>query len=91
MKASIARAPIQPELINMAELRVLLGNCSRNWIYDQLRRDQSFPRPIKLNAFSNAWKISEIRAYIDSLPRHHLTGLGGPDYRAAAVRASGAA
>ncbi|KQR90193.1 hypothetical protein ASG35_03000 [Burkholderia sp. Leaf177] len=91
MKTSVTRAPIEPELINMAELRVLLGNCSRNWIYDQLRRDPAFPRPLKLNAFSNAWKISEIRAYIDSLPRHNLNGLAAPDWHAAAVRSSGAA
>jgi predicted DNA-binding transcriptional regulator AlpA len=80
---------IEPELVSIKELCILCGNRSRKWVYDQMRRDPSFPRPLKLSTFSNAWRLNEVRAYFDALPRHELTGLSGPERRALA--ASGAA
>lgn len=74
---------IEPVLITLAQLRVVFGGVSRTWIYDQMRRDPNFPRPRKLNGFTNSWLTEEVRDYIDALPKHELTGLNGPDYRAA--------
>lgn len=80
----------EPELVDLAGLRVLMGGRSRQWIYDQLRRDPAFPRPLKLNAFTNAWRLREIRDYLDALPRLELSGLSGPDQRRAAAQGGAA-
>ncbi|MDR5743283.1 hypothetical protein QCE73_08960 [Caballeronia sp. LZ029] len=82
---------IEPEVVDMTGLRIMLGGRPRQWVYDRMRDDSAFPRPIKIGTFKNAWLIREVRAYLEALPRHELTGLSGPDYRASVAKAKASA
>ena len=65
-----ATSPNQPELLSFSALLALLDRRSRQYIYDLMRRDATFPRPIKLaSEFSIAWRRSEVIAWLDARPR----------------------
>ncbi|MFM0261860.1 helix-turn-helix transcriptional regulator [Paraburkholderia sediminicola] len=72
----------QLALVPIGRVRALFGDRSRQWVYDKLRKDPTFPRPVKLGGYTIAWRLSEIRAYISQLPRAEFSGLSGPDQRA---------
>jgi len=71
----------EPELMNIKQLGVMCGNRSRHWVYAQMRRDPAFPRPVQVSPCSVAWRVREVREYLDRLPRRELTGLSGPELR----------
>ncbi|MFL9916412.1 AlpA family phage regulatory protein [Paraburkholderia fungorum] len=83
MKSKNTEAALDEELALAPIGRVcaLFGDRSRQWVYDKLRKDPSFPRPVKLGGYTIAWRLSELRAYISQLPRAELSGLSGPDQR----------
>lgn len=83
MKSKKTEAALDEELALAPIGRVcaLFGDRSRQWVYDKLRKDPSFPRPVKLGGYSIAWRMSELRTYIAQLPRAELSGLSGPDQR----------
>lgn len=74
---------IEMEVTSLKGVCAFFGGKSTQWVYDQMRRDSAFPRPLKLSRFSNVWRLSELRAYIDALPRVELSGLSGPQRRVA--------
>ena len=78
-----------PELLNFSALLVLLGKRSRQFVYDLMRRDASFPRPITIGGseFSIAWRRSEIIAWLDAQPRATLDGLSAVERRRRAHKA----
>ena len=76
------------ELLTFSALLALLGKKSRQFIYDLMRRDESFPRPITLGStFSVAWRRSEVSAWLDAQPRATLDGLSAVERRQRAQKA----
>ncbi len=75
----------------MACLTVILGR-SRQGIYGMLRRDPTFPKPVKMGTYAIAWHRSEIEAWMSNLERVEPCGLSAVDRRVmnAAARAGGA-
>lgn len=71
----------EPLLVPIKKVQALFGDRSRQWVYDKLRADANFPRPVRIGGYTIAWHLSEIRAYIAQLPRAELSGLSGPDQR----------
>lgn len=86
MKRTASFSSIEPELLSLAELRVMFGNRSRQWVYNQLRSNPAFPKPVKIDMRQNAWRVRDVRAYIDALPPHELTGLPAPENRVALAK-----
>jgi predicted DNA-binding transcriptional regulator AlpA len=82
---------LDAEVCSAKGVRALFGGKSHQWLYDQMRRDPKFPRPVQLSPYSVVWRVREIREYINALPRHQLSGLSGPDQRRAAAAQGGAA
>ena len=86
VSVSSSRTPCcEPELISLAQLRMLFGNRSRQWVYDQLRSNPAFPKSVTLGVRSVAWRLSEVREFINALPRHELSGLSGPQRQVVAA------
>lgn len=56
------------ELLTTADALKVIGKKSRNFLYDQARRDPTFPCPVRVTEFSIAWRRSELMAWIDQLP-----------------------
>ncbi|WP_227243979.1 helix-turn-helix transcriptional regulator [Paraburkholderia caribensis] len=73
-------------LIKIARVQSMLACGSRASVYEKLRKDPTFPRPVRVGPHSIAWRLQEVRDYIANLPRHELSGLSGPDQRRAAAR-----
>ena len=72
------------ELLNFSALLVLLGKKSRQFVYDLMRRDATFPRPIKIASdFSIAWRYGEVVRWLDAQPRATLDGLSAVERRKA--------
>lgn len=63
------------ELLTTADALKVIGKKSRNFLYDQARRDPTFPRPVRVSAFSIAWRRSELMAWIAQLPTAELDGI----------------
>jgi predicted DNA-binding transcriptional regulator AlpA len=64
------------EVVTFAALLVLLDRRSRQSIYDLMRRDPSFPRPLQLGSpFSIGWLRHEIIEWLGSCPRVEWNGL----------------
>lgn len=63
------------ELITFATLLVLIGRTSRQTVYDLMRRDSGFPRPIRIPGGQLQWRRAEVMAWIDSLPRAEFIGV----------------
>jgi predicted DNA-binding transcriptional regulator AlpA len=72
----------QISLVPIGRVQALFGDRSRQWVYDKLRKDPTFPRPVKIGGYLIAWRLAELRAYIAALPRAEFSGLSGPDQRA---------
>jgi prophage regulatory protein len=54
--------------------KTMLGNPSNSTIYRWIRNEK-FPHPIKLSSSCSAWKVSEVRTWIES--RERGARLGG--------------
>lgn len=63
------------ELITFANLLVVIGRSSRQTVYDLMRRDSGFPRPIRIPGGQLQWRRAEVMAWIDSLPRAEFIGV----------------
>jgi predicted DNA-binding transcriptional regulator AlpA len=72
----------QHALVPIGRVRALFGDRSRKWVYDQLRKNPSFPKPVQLGAHTVAWRLSELREFIAHLPRVEFSGLSGAEQRA---------
>lgn len=82
---SNALAKADSEVLNFASLLVLLDRRSRQGVYDLMRRDPTFPRPITLgSAFSIGWRRAEIMKWLNARPRAELDGLSAIERRRAA-------
>jgi len=65
----------EAELLTTAAALKIVGKKSRNFLYDQARRDPTFPRPVRVSAFSIAWRRSELMAWIAQLPTAEIDGI----------------
>lgn len=77
---------IEPELISLRDTLTLCGGRSRQWIYVQLRRDATFPRPVRTNPHRTEFRKSELLAWIEGLPRAELDGVDAITRRQQAKR-----
>lgn len=84
MKSKTTEAAVDETmvLVSIGQVRTMFCGCSRTWVYDKLRKDPAFPRPLKLGDYTIAWRLSELREYMAQLPRAELSGLSGPEQRA---------
>lgn len=64
------------------ETQAYVGGRSRQWLYNQLRKDPTFPRPIQTGPHSNAWIRAELDAWIAARPRALLDGVSALERRA---------
>lgn len=64
------------EFLSDTESAKLLGK-SRSWLYDQERRDPTFPRKVRIpgSDFSTVRRRSELMAWIDGLARVEQDGI----------------
>ena len=58
---------VHPLLLRLPDLQKVIG-ISRTSIYEKLKKDPAFPRPVKLGAGSIAWRFAEVKAWVESLP-----------------------
>lgn len=77
---------IEPELLSLRDTLTLLGGRSRQWVYDKLRGDPSFPRPVRTNPHRTEFRRSELLAWIEGLPRAELDGVDAITRRQQAKR-----
>lgn len=63
------------ELLTIAALLVLLGRKSRQYIYDLMNRDATFPKPVRTPGGQILWRRREVVAWIEALPRAEFVGL----------------
>lgn len=68
-------------LMSMRDLQLELGYKSRQPVYDLMRNDPTFPKPIKLKEFSVAWIRSEFEAWLASRPRSEPCGMSSLQQR----------
>ena len=54
-----------PRIARMRELREICGGVSARTI-ERWIQFHGFPRPLKLTARCNAWRLSEVAAWLDS-------------------------
>lgn len=71
------------ELISFSDTVKLICR-SRPWIYNRLRTDPTFPKPIQISPHSVLFRRSELIDWINSLPRAQLDGLSAVERRQAA-------
>lgn len=67
---------MEKEFLTDDEAAALL-NRSRSWLYDQERRDSTFPRKVRIpgGRFTSARRRSELLAWINSLERVEQDGI----------------
>lgn len=72
---------MKPMLQGAAELRLLTKNdlmtllsWSEASIDRRLREDPDFPAPLRLGPASIRWRLDEVNAFIERLPRAHIWG-----------------
>lgn len=63
------------ELLKSAEVLQLTGRTSRQWLYDMLKRDETFPRPRRVPGGQVVWVRSELMDWIRALPVAEYNGL----------------
>lgn len=66
---------VSTELIKFATLLAIIGRTSRQAVYDLMRRDETFPRPVRYPGGQILWRRSEVMVWIDSLPRAEFIGV----------------
>ena len=59
--------PATDPLLTFTDVQESLGGCCRQTVYNLLRRDPAFPRPVKLHR-RPLWRKSDIDAFIEALP-----------------------
>ena len=65
-----------PGMMSVADVLHYFNRRSRQWLYDLMRRDPTFPRPREIGrAFSAQFKRSAILEWIDAQPRGEPTGV----------------
>ena len=65
-----------PGMMSVADVLHYFNRRSRQWLYDLMRRDPTFPRPREIGSeFSAQFKRSEILEWIDAQPRQEPTGV----------------
>jgi len=69
------------KLISFSELCEKCGGKSRQWVYNQLRADPSFPRPVKTGSFAVNFFEHELDAWLRALPRVEFDGLSAIERR----------
>lgn len=52
--------------LSIVQLRIKLGNQSKQGIYERMKKDPRFPRPLKIGRRS-IWIAEEVDEYLDSL------------------------
>jgi prophage regulatory protein len=62
-------------LLPMREAQAYFGNRSRQWFYNKLKNEPTFPRPVKTGAHTIAWIRTEVDAWVIALPRAAFDGL----------------
>jgi predicted DNA-binding transcriptional regulator AlpA len=77
----------QTKLSRLISIKIVQERCgdkSRQWVYDQGRRDKTFPRPVKTGPYNIAFFEHEIEDWLQSLPRVERDGLSIIERRQAA-------
>lgn len=77
---------VEPELVSMKFAQEYLGGKGRQWFYDRLRSDPSFPRPVRSNPHRIEFRFSELKAWVESLPRVEFDGASAIERRQMASR-----
>jgi len=73
-----------PGMMSFSDVLHYFNRRSRQWLYDLMRRDPTFPRPREIGSeFSAQFKRSEILEWIDAQPRQEPTGVSVIDRRRA--------
>lgn len=73
-----------PGMMSFSDVLHYFNRRSRQWLYDLMRRDPTFPRPRAIGSeFSAQFKRSEILEWIDAQPRQEPTGVSVIDRRRA--------
>jgi predicted DNA-binding transcriptional regulator AlpA len=73
-------------MMSFAAVLAYFGRRSRQWLYDLMRRDTTFPRPRQMGSeFSLQWRRAEIEAWVDARPVAKLDGRSATERRAARV------
>ena len=75
IKQSTSAPPPDTELLTVSTLITLLGRKSRQYAYDLLNRDATFPRPVRTPGGQILWRRNEVMAWIDALPRAEFIGI----------------
>jgi len=75
---------VSPALLPTRETQAYVGNRSRWWLYDQLKKDPTFPRPVKTGEHTIAWIRSELDNWIATRPRAVFNGLDAVTRKATA-------
>ena len=78
------------ELLTVSALLILLGRRSRQYVYDLLNRDSTFPRPVRTPGGQILWRHREVIAWIDALPRAEFSGLDAVTRRGSRAALGGA-
>ncbi len=78
--ASPRKTVTKARFMLMRDMQADFGR-SRQWFYTKLRDDPTFPKPVKIGAFSIAWIRSEVESWIQHLPRVQATGLSSVELR----------
>jgi prophage regulatory protein len=73
------KTAVSPALLPTRETQAYIGNRSRWWLYEQLKKDSTFPRPVKTGAHTIAWIRSELDSWIASRPRAVFDGVSAVD------------
>ena len=59
--------PPDDSLVTFADVQELLGGCARQTVYNLLKRNPAFPKPVQLTR-RPLWRKSDINAFIAGLP-----------------------
>ena len=60
--------PPARRFVTDVEIAEIFG-CHRTWAWRMLKRDATFPRPLKLSPGTTRWRAEEIEAWVDQKQR----------------------
>jgi predicted DNA-binding transcriptional regulator AlpA len=73
-----------PEMMSFSDVLQFFNRKSRQWLYDLMRGDPTFPRPRAIGSeFSAQFKRSELLAWVDAQRKLEPTGVSVIDRRRA--------
>lgn len=61
---TVINIPPARRFVTDVEIAEIFG-CHRTWAWRMLKRDKTFPRPLKLSPGTTRWRAEEIEAWVD--------------------------